>query len=93
MKMRLYFSTVLIVLISFKGKSRQTDVNIHDSISVNSFINRTSICQQIQAAYKFASDIAAEKGYGIKLLKALSKSTADRFNLPIATGGIVLTNS
>jgi len=45
------------------------------------------------AAQKFPSDILREKGYGIKLFESLSTSTGYRFYVPIATGGILLTNS
>jgi len=62
-------------------------------ISVNRFIRNSTICEQIRAAQKFTSDIFREKGYGIKLLESLSTSTGYRFYVPIATGGILLTNS
>lgn len=91
--MRLCLSTLLIVFMSFTCKSQQGNVNVLDSNSINIFISQSDICQQIQAAQKFTPDIAGEKGYGVKVLEALSKSTGYRFYLPIATGSIVLTKS
>jgi hypothetical protein len=91
-EMRLSLAAVLVILVSFKSKSQQIDVNVLDSSSVNSFISKTNVCRQIEAAQKFTPDIAEQKGYGIKLLEALSKNTGYRFYLPVATGGILLTN-
>jgi len=92
MKMRLFFF-IMILLISYSSRSQNVDVNIVDSNSVNGFIRNSTICEQIRAAQKFTSDIFREKGYGIKLLESLSTSTGYRFYIPIATGGILLTNS
>ena len=68
-------------------------MNILDSNSVNLFIKRSSTCEQIQAALHFTANIVQEKGYGIQILKALSKSTGYRFYIPFGSGGVLLSTS
>jgi hypothetical protein len=81
--MRLLLSFVISILITHQGKSQQFNVNVLDSNSVNIFIKNSSVCEQIQAALNFSENIAQEKGYGIKLLEALSKNTGYSLYIPI----------
>jgi hypothetical protein len=92
--MRLFLSFMIIMFVSNTSKAQQVCVNIFDSNSVNTFIKNSSVCEQISAALNFASNIGQEKGYGIKLLEALAKSTGKTFYIPIAMSyGILFTSS
>src|SRR5687768_3897479 len=93
MKTRIFVSSMILVCMSFKGRCQHITMNILDSNSVDKFIKNSTTCEQIQSVLHFTNYIVQEIGYGINILKALSKSTGYSFNFPIATGGILLTSS
>lgn len=63
----------------------------NDSIALNNTIKLLSLCEEIQLANDSADLIVSEKGFSLLLLSSISKQTNQSINIPISTGGIVLT--
>lgn len=83
---------IAVLFIYFKSDAQFKSLNLEDSAAVSRFTATHSICDQIFAAEVYKMDIVKEKGNGALILQSISKLTGYKFFIPIASGGLILSD-
>ncbi|MCG2618162.1 hypothetical protein LZZ85_27930 [Terrimonas sp. NA20] len=87
------FSLVIVFFISSKGYSQKSldGVDFTDSSAVNYAISKLTLCEEI-SLLSDSVEVVVQNNYYILVLLSVSKQTKANINIPVATGGMLLSD-
>lgn len=86
------FVVVSLSSIGVGCKMGQPVVNLNDSLSVEDFIGRTTVCNRVLFVEKNKRSFCYETGYSSLILSSIAKVTKEPIFIPFYNSGVRLSN-